>query len=124
MKRDVGMGPIITDRHTFEIVDTVPEGYGVWNIPRIHDVVDYLPLYDLNAVVDGKVDTSTLKAIRCYDGFDDIRRCAGWGLNTLELCKQHLNLPQMKRGNITMVQRRQAEVAQAGYPFMQKVPGL
>lgn len=122
MKRDVGMGPIITDRHTFEIVDTVPEGYGIWNIPRIHYVVDYLPLYDLNAVVDGKVDTSTLKAIRCYEGFDDIRRCAGWGLRTLELCKQHLNLPQ--EGNITMLERQQAQVAQVGYPFMQKVPGL
>lgn len=77
----------ITDgKHTFEIVESVPLGYEIWNIGK--NMLDgYLPLCRLKAVqaIEGgqAIETDTLKAIKVEDA-QIILRAIGGGQNTIK----------------------------------------
>ena len=59
------MTKIFDDRHEFEIVESVPKGYEIWNIGK--NMIDgYLPLCQ---VIEGtySINPDTLKAIKVED---------------------------------------------------------
>lgn len=64
----IGNRYITNGSDVFEVVDTIPYGYGVWNIPTDGLPDGYLPLAKLKDVQPFKgcmeVESNTLKAIR------------------------------------------------------------
>lgn len=77
------MQTITNGRHTFEIVDRVPNGYMVWNIGK--NMIDgYLPLCRLKRASEQPfeggcaIETDTLKAIK-LDGAQIVLAAFGFG---------------------------------------------
>ena len=78
------MGTIEHNGLIFELVDSVPLGYEIWNIGK--NMVDgYVPLCRLsrNQPFPGgrNIETDTLKAIK-VDGAQDVLAAIGFGPNT------------------------------------------
>ena len=70
-----GVGPT----YTYEIVDSIPQGYEIWNIgDNIED--GYLPLVQVGN--DYKVNTETMKVIK-VDGAQTILAAMGIGPKTI-----------------------------------------
>ena len=69
-----------TERHTYEIVESVPKGYEIWNIGK-YMAEGYLPLC---RVIEGtnNVEADTLKAIEC-PGAQTILAAIGYGPKTV-----------------------------------------
>ena len=60
------MGKIKFNAYTFEVVEKIPNGYSVWNIPSIGNK-EYVPLCERNAPqskVDFSVNVDSLKIIK------------------------------------------------------------
>lgn len=78
---------ISNNRHTFEIVDSVPPGYQIWNIGK--NMIDgYLPLCK---VIPGtfSIETETLKAIK-IDGAQKILAAINGGQNTIKSMERYI----------------------------------
>ena len=79
------MKTIETAAHTFEIVETVPAGFAVWNIGRIDDAGEYLPLFEPLHPDDHRVNAETVKAVKLTpDAVTRMLRAASWGVCTLK----------------------------------------
>ena len=83
---------IKSGKHEFELVDSVPRGYIIWNIGK--NMVDgYLPLCRLRMIqpFEGgrSIETDTLKAIKC-DGAQKILAAIGGGQNTVEKMERYI----------------------------------
>ena len=76
------IGKYITNgKHKFEVVDSVPQGYEIWNIGK--NMIDgYLPLC---RVIPGtfSIEPETLKAIK-IDGAQKILAAVNGGQDTIE----------------------------------------
>lgn len=68
---------LIVGNHKFEIVDSFPKGYDIWNISD-NMAKGYLPLYKDKG--DFNVDPNTLKAIK-VEGAEYILEIAGYSKN-------------------------------------------
>lgn len=86
---------ITTDNCTFELVDSVPLGYVMWNIGK-NAPKGCIPFC---RIIPGtnNVETDTLKAIR-IDGAEKVMQALGNGCNTLpkmeQFMKRHQNAPE------------------------------
>ena len=82
------MKTIKTGAHTFEVVTAVPEGFAVWNIGRIDDAGEYLPLFEPlhpGDPDDHRVNAETVKAVKLTpDAVTRMLRAASWGVRTLK----------------------------------------
>ena len=78
---------ISNNRHTFEIVDSVPSGYEIWNIGK--NMIDgYLPLCRVIPETFS-IEPETLKAIK-IDGAQKILAAIGGGQNTIESMEMYI----------------------------------
>lgn len=83
------MSTILDKRgNAFEIVEHVPAGFKIWNIPQIDESGEYLALYEpLNPGdrKDFRVNTQTLKAIKLRAEMTArLSSAACWGVRTPE----------------------------------------
>lgn len=82
-------------RYQFEVVDTIPLGYVIWNIGELM-VPGYLPLCRLSwhqPFPGGRnIETDTLKAIRCNNA-QVVMKAVGHGHDTLEAMEAALKKP-------------------------------
>lgn len=83
---------ITNNGRTFELVDSVPHGYLIWNIGE--NMVDgYLPLciLDSDQPFPGgrKINVNALKAIKC-DGAQTILAAIGYGPETPEEMERYI----------------------------------
>lgn len=99
--------------NVFEIVDAVPEGFKVWNISKIDEAGEYLPLYeplhpgDKN---DYSVNTDTLKAIKLpAEMTARLTKAASLGVRTLEDAQKVL--ASKPRGNMGAIRLARASAA-------------
>ena len=116
------IGKYITNgKHKFEVVDSVPPGYHIWNIGK--NMIDgYLPLCRLKhpQPFEGcmEIETETLKAIK-IDEAQIILAAVGGGQNTPEKMKRYIKrYGNAKPGTFG---RRQAERMQKALTYMRKI---
>lgn len=85
------------NNHSFEVVDTIPSGYQVWNIGN-NMTEGYLPLCQLEGGTCSVI-TTTLKAIKIDDPelLALLRMGASYGVHDLESCKRKLSLKDPKQ---------------------------
>lgn len=92
IKKNDGKALIRSDDLVFELVDSVPPGYTIWNIGK-HMVDGYLPLCRLKAVQPfpggREIETDTLKAIKC-DGAQVILAATIYGPDTPEKMEKYI----------------------------------
>ena len=84
---------ITVGRHKFEVVDSVPAHYIIWNIGK--NMADgYLPMCEwANPGIDWTIRPDTLKAIRCPDA-QVVLEAIGGGQNTVEKMEQYIRKHQ------------------------------
>lgn len=79
--------------HTFELVDSIPRGYGIWHIGK-YMPDGYLPLCRLSQRQPfpggRKIETDTLKAIE-IEGAQTILAAIGWGTDTIEEMERYVS---------------------------------
>lgn len=106
------METIKSGNHTFEVVTAVPEGFAVWNIGRINEEGDHLPLFEPlhpGDPGDHAVNTETLKAVRVApEAAARILKAASWGVRTL---KDAERAAASKRKGFMSDNRREAAAA-------------
>lgn len=108
----------ITDgRHEFELVDSVPYGYIVWNIGR--NMIDgYLPLCRLNSqqpFPGGRsIEVDTLKAIKT-DAAQIILAAMGIGPHTVKEMEEYIEKHPNRYG---------VDKMKAALPYMMEIKGL
>jgi len=105
--------------HTFEVVESVPNGYFIWNIGS--NMVDgYLPLCRLSAYQPfpgGRaIETDTLKAIKT-DGAQIILSAVGYGPNTVKEMESHIKKHSAGAPY-------ECAKMQKALPYMRKIKGL
>lgn len=117
-KRITVNGPIPSVSHTFELVESVPPGYLIWNIGK--NMADgYLPLCRLCAAQPFQggrnIEGDTLKAVKC-EGAQVILEAAGYGPETLDGMERYI---ERNKNN----PRRQYEVKKmkAALPYMRQI---
>lgn len=77
-RKEIKMATIKSGNHIFEIVESVPAGYSIWNIGK--NMIDgYLPLCE--DAGNYNVNTDTLKAIK-IEGAQTILAAAGFSKTT------------------------------------------
>lgn len=79
----------IYSTHTYEIIDSVPDGFRIWSIP-LNGLDGYAPLCESFHPEDKKccsINPHTLKAIKC-DNAQALVKAAGIGASTLKKCRQ------------------------------------
>ena len=107
------MEKIICGKHIFEIIDSVPPGYEIWNIGK--NMIDgYLPLCRLalkQRFPGGRaIDVESLKAIKT-DGAQIILAAVGYGPKTPETMERYI----MKHNNYA------SKKMMAALPYMKKI---
>lgn len=112
---------ITNGKYTFEIVESVPFGYQIWNIGK--NMIDgYLPLCRLCSHQPYRgarnIETETLKAIK-IDGAQTILAAIGGGQNTIEAMEKYIRRYQNAKAGTWS--RRQAERMKEALPIMRKI---
>jgi len=116
------MNMTISDgQHEFELVDSVPLGYVIWNIGK--NMIDgYLPLCRLSAYqgfVGGRsIETDTLKAIKT-DGAQTILSAIGFGGDTVTEIQKYIAKHSGQKNNEWIIERMEKAL-----PFMRGIKGL
>ena len=103
--------------HTFEIVDSVPAGYQIWNIG--HNMPEgYLPLCMTYGEDGCQVNTATLKAIR-LEGAQIILNAVGGGQNTIQSMERYIKrYSNAKPGSYAY---RQVQRIEKALPIMRQI---
>lgn len=118
------MEKITVGTHMFEIVDSVPVGYMIWNIGK--NMIDgYLPLCRLSSrqpFPGGRnIDPDTLKAIKT-DAAQIILNAVGFGCYTVADMEKFLKrYSKAKKGTIKYDECARIRKA---LPFMKTIKGL
>ena len=111
------MAYIETDRHKFEIVDYIPRGYKIWNIPT-EDMNGYLPLYQDHPTKEHYVNSETLMAIKT-DGVKELVRSASCGARTKkDMMKKIAQLEKRKK---TLSNQRDLELIRAALVYAEQL---
>lgn len=106
---------ITNGTHTFKIVEKIPTGYTIWNIP-VDGIEGYLPL----AIVhDNKVNTDNLIAIKC-DGVQAIKKASIRGFYTPKQMRAYMERYKMSKSN--HVQNNIHAIKRA-LPYLEKING-
>lgn len=107
--------------HTFEIVESVPANYIIWNIGK--NMLDgYLPLCKLKAIqpFEGAraIEADTLKAIK-IDGAQTILAAIDGGQDTIPAMERYIKrYKNAKKGTYSY---RQAERMKEALPYMYQI---
>ena len=113
---DVREDVVVDGEHVFQLVDSVPLGYEIWNIGK-NMVPGYLPLCRMTPGTYS-VEVETLKAIR-IDGAERILAAIGGGQNTIakmeRYVKRYKNSPAGSWPNL------QVERMQRALPIMKQL---
>lgn len=108
---------IKSGNHTFEIVDAVPAGFEVWNIPQIDEAGEYLPLFEKMHPEDPSshyVNTETLKAVKMAPGsVARIRHAASCGVRTLKDAERAAK--SKRSGRMSNIKREAAVTAMGDF---------
>ena len=106
------METITSGSRTFEVVTAVPEGFAVWNIGRIDEAGEHLPLFEPlhpGDPDDHRVNTETLKAVKVApEAAARMHKAASWGVRTL---KDAERAASSKRKGFISDSRREAAAA-------------
>ncbi len=96
--------------HTFEIVDTVPKGYRIWNIGK--NMTDgYLPLCEILPGTNSSINIDTLKAIK-IEGAQIVLAAIGGGQNTPQKMERYIKrYRNAKPGTWSYVQVKRMQAA-------------
>lgn len=99
------MKKLFDGKHTFEIVESVPKGYMIWNIGK--NMVDgYLPLCKLKNVqpFEGgrEIDATALKAIKC-EGAQTVLSAIGGGQDTIEKMERYIKRYSNSKRALTLI---------------------
>jgi hypothetical protein len=112
------MEKITAGKHTFEIVESVPVGYEIWNIGA-DTVKGYLPLCQGNYKGNENwVNPYTLKAIKCEDA-EIIMAAAGYGIKTAKKAEKYIAKNENKANKQYSVEK-----AKKALPVLKTVAGL
>ena len=107
---------LICGNHEFQIVDSVPYGYVIWNIGQ--NMVDgWLPLVQTGGR-DGCQVIGIKKAIK-VDGAQVILSAVGYGPHTIATMQKYIEENERKKNRTHCVKRMKAAL-----PFMCKIKGL
>ena len=91
---------IIYGEHTFEIVDSVPRGYQIWNIGK--NMIDgYLPLVEVGGHDGYAVNTDTMKAIKIDDA-QVILSAVGRGQYTIKQMETYIKRHKKSKNMVTL----------------------
>lgn len=102
--------------HKFELVDSVPAGYGIWHIGK-YMPDGYLPLCKL---VKGSlsIETDTLKAIE-IEGAQTILDAIGWGTDTITEMERYIRRHRNAKEGSPIYEHVQK--VKAALPIMKKI---
>ena len=104
--------------YKFEVVDSIPAAYDVWNIPdMIDDYMAYVPLINrLTSKADG-VDVDTLKAIPLLkEDAKILHDAASYGIRNIKDCEKALS-----RVAKSSMMRRKQERSSKALPILKSV---
>ena len=123
-KRITTIGPFPNSSHTFELVNSVPVGYFIWNIGR--NMPDgYLPFCRLSSrqpFPGGRsIDTESLKAIK-VEGAQTILAAIGGGEQTVKEMERYIAHHQNVEAGTWA--HAQVERMQKALPIMRQIKGL
>ena len=117
------METITNGRHTFEIVEEVPDNFYIWNIGK-NMVEGYLPLCELRKEqeLEGgmEIKTSTLKAIKIKDA-QVILAAMGYGPKNIEEMEQFI---EDYKNNKDSWQYQVIDNMKKALPIMKTIKGL
>jgi hypothetical protein len=100
-------------RHTFELVDSVPAGYVIWNIGK--NMVDgYLPIVQVGEGC--RVNDRTMKAIK-VDGAQTVLAAVGYGPGTVKEMEKYIRKHGKSRPS-------EVERMKKALPIMRQIKGL
>ena len=105
--------------YNFEIVEKIPAGFGIWNIPEIGNG-EYIPVYESLRPEDKDcydVNTKTLKAVRLdKEEVAILRRAASCGADNVKSAKMAL-----KRVAKSSMMKRKQVIAEKALPILEKI---
>lgn len=107
---------ISTEKYSFEIVESIPEGFKIWNIPPMYN---FLPLFEDSKEDKNLVNVDTLKAIYIADkeNLQILRDCASYGIRNLKACKAALKKENPK----TIIAKRKKELAEKAISLFEEL---
>lgn len=110
--------------HTYELVDSIPLGYSIWNIGPSNMAPGYLPLCRplLPQPFDGarRIDGDSLKAIK-VDGAEHVLIAIRSGDNTIAKMKRYIKRHQDSK-DVDWV-KRSIELYEKAIQVLETVPG-
>lgn len=107
---------ITSRKNIFELVDSVPLGYQIWNIGK-NMIEGYLPLVRVGGY-DGCQVIGTMKAIK-LEGSQIILEAIGGGQNTIEAMERYIK--RYKNAKPNTWSYRQVERMKKALPFMYSI---
>lgn len=107
------MEKITVGKHEFELVESVPVGYKIWNIGK-NMVEGYIPIVQVGGYNGCQVNTRTMKAIKA-DGAQTILAALGAGPSTVKEMESYIKKHPDKWG---------VDKMKLALPFMRKIKGL
>ena len=110
--------------HTFEIVDHVPAGFIIWNIPT-DDMKGYLPLCEMMNPTNKKdfsINPDTLKAIKVDDN-EALVKASMYGASTLKKAKREMARIEKRivKGNANNRNLYVYEIIKKAMPQLEKI---
>ena len=110
--------------HTFEIVDHVPAGFMIWNIPT-DDMKGYLPLCEMMNPTNKKdfsINPDTLKAIKVDDN-EALVKASMYGASTLKKAKREMARIEKRivKGNANNRNLYVYEIIKKAMPQLEKI---
>lgn len=118
------METITMGRYVFELVDSCPHGYEIWNIGK-HMPDGYLPFCRLAShqpFPGGRtIETDTLKAVK-IEGAQIILEAIGYGQNTVKDMEQYLK--RHKNAKPDTFAYAQVKRIRKALPIMKQIKGL
>ena len=110
--------------HTFEIVDHVPSGFMIWNIPT-DDMKGYLPLCEMMNPTNKKdfnINPDTLKAIKVDDN-KALVKASFYGACTLKKAKRKMARIEKRivKGNANNRNLYEYEIIKKAIPHLEKI---
>lgn len=95
------------DQYTFEVVESIPEGYFIWNIPPMGE---YIPLAEAREDNQKYIKPETLKAIKVTEAeAEAMRNASTYDVSTLKDCQKALR--SKRKGPLSNTRRILAQKA-------------
>ncbi|MGX8835305.1 hypothetical protein ACWG0P_13980 [Amedibacillus sp. YH-ame6] len=116
------MKTIIEGNHEFEIVESIPSDYVIWNIEFIDGYIPLCQLYNKNGIGMFDVRTETLKAFK-FENEEErkiLKKCVMWGGSSPRECKKYIKRYSKSKKAHTLAK---IELYKKGLEVMKKMKG-